>query len=68
MVAGPENTTILHLSTFGSDDRHSAPKSSQSLQIDEVIASELLKVIRGTFPNLFGELGGSESKGGLPVS
>lgn len=40
---------ILHLSTFGSDSRASDPKSSQSLQIDEAMAAELVELLRDTF-------------------
>lgn len=42
-------STLLHLSTFGSDSRESAPKSSQTLQIDREIASELVDLLVGTF-------------------
>ncbi|MFD9828645.1 hypothetical protein ACFWXB_14325 [Tsukamurella tyrosinosolvens] len=43
---------LLHLSTFGSDARQSPAKSSQSIQIDEAIAGQLLQVILQTFPSL----------------
>ena len=43
---------LLHLSTFGSDDRKSPAKSSQSIQLSEAIAGELLQVILETFPSL----------------
>ena len=52
VVAAPDGSTILHLSTFGSEDRASRPKSSQSLQIDEEIASQMVAVLRATFPLL----------------
>lgn len=41
---------LLHLSTFGSDLRQSKPKSSQSIQIDEEIARELISLLETTFP------------------
>ncbi|MEU0091822.1 hypothetical protein [Kribbella sp. NPDC006257] len=41
--------TYLHLSTFGSDERQSTPKSSQSLQLDETAARQLLQILRETF-------------------
>lgn len=51
-VAAPDGTTYLHLSTFGSDDRRSGPKSSQSLQVDEAAARRLVAVIRVIFPGI----------------
>jgi hypothetical protein len=42
---------LLHLSTFGSSSRESAPKSSQSLQLDLFAARELIEVIRRSFPD-----------------
>lgn len=44
--------TLLHLSTFGSDDRKTAPKSSQSIQIDEAIARQLVELLVSTFPTI----------------
>jgi hypothetical protein len=41
--------TYLHLTTFGSDDRQSNPKSSQSLQLDEETARDLARVLQETF-------------------
>lgn len=41
---------ILHLSTFGSDGRKTEPKSSQSIQIDEQIARQLISLLQRTFP------------------
>jgi hypothetical protein len=67
VVTGPGNTVVLHLSTFGSDDRHSAPKSSQSLQIDEDIASGLLRVLSVTFPSLFTTPTFHDSKAAAPL-
>lgn len=40
---------LLHLSTFGSDDRQSQPKSSQSLQLDRDQTLELARIIHETF-------------------
>src|SRR5687768_13714971 len=40
-LRGPGGTTVLHLTTFGSTDRESAPKSSQSFQLDERAAADL---------------------------
>ncbi|PWU59465.1 hypothetical protein DLE60_16285 [Micromonospora globispora] len=43
---------LLHLSTFGSDDRASERKSSQSMQLDVEAARQLLEIIEGAFPEL----------------
>lgn len=51
-ITAPDGTRYLHLSTFGSDTRHSDPKSSQSIQVDEETARELVAVIRETFPGI----------------
>ena len=42
----------LHLSTFGSDSRQSAPKSSQSIQFSQQMAQELVDVLREAFPGV----------------
>jgi hypothetical protein len=48
----PDGSRLLHLSTFGSDSRQSKPKSSQSIQIDERIAVDLMRLLRATFPSV----------------
>jgi hypothetical protein len=50
-IEAPDGTRYLHLSTFGSDDRRSAPKSSQSLQLDESTARDLIERLREAFPD-----------------
>ncbi|WIX85852.1 hypothetical protein [Amycolatopsis sp. DG1A-15b] len=52
VITAADGTRLLHLTTFGSDSRRSGPKSSQSLQIDESTARELMAVIRATFPKI----------------
>ncbi|GAA2436017.1 hypothetical protein [Mycolicibacterium llatzerense] len=52
VVHQPDGTALLHLSTFGSDQRQSKPKSSQSIQVDEDIARELVALLEQTFPRL----------------
>lgn len=52
MINADDGTRLLHLSTFGSDDRQSGPKSSQSLQIDEATARELVAILRVAFPRI----------------
>lgn len=42
---------LLHLSTFGSADRQSPPKSSQSIQLDREGALALVEIIKKTFPD-----------------
>ncbi|MGA4668903.1 hypothetical protein ACPCG0_03740 [Propionibacteriaceae bacterium Y1923] len=49
-TAGGER--YLHLSTFGSDTRVREPKSSQSLQLNEQMAQELVDALREVFPGL----------------
>lgn len=44
--------TLVQLSTYGSDDRQSEKKVSQTLQIDRGTAAELLVIIRRAFPGL----------------
>ncbi|MFE6859007.1 Shedu immune nuclease family protein [Nocardia sp. NPDC057668] len=48
-VTDADGATLLHLTTFGSKDRVSHPKSSQSLQLDAKIAAGLTQVFRDTF-------------------
>jgi hypothetical protein len=50
VVKSDDGTKLLHLSTFGSDDRASKPKSSQSIQIDGQIARQLVAILLETFP------------------
>jgi hypothetical protein len=39
----------IHLTSFGSDRRESAPKSSQSFQLDLAAARQLVSVLREVF-------------------
>lgn len=41
---------VLHLATYGSDDRKSTPKVSQVIQLDEVHARKLIKILQNHFP------------------
>jgi hypothetical protein len=52
MLEAADGTRYLHLTTFGSDNRRSGPKSSQSIQLDEETARALVAVIRKTFPSI----------------
>jgi 5-methylcytosine-specific restriction protein B len=40
---------LLQLSTYGSDERQSDKKVSQTLQLDEVAARELVEIISRVF-------------------
>ncbi|PPF46543.1 MULTISPECIES: hypothetical protein [unclassified Rathayibacter] len=48
-IQSDDGRTYVHLSTFGSDDRKSGPKSSQTLQLDEKMARELIEVLITAF-------------------
>lgn len=50
VVEDADGHQLLHLSTFGSDNRASKPKSSQAIQIDEEIARQLAALLAETFP------------------
>jgi hypothetical protein len=50
VINQPDGTRLLHLTTFGSDYRQSRPKSSQSIQINQDIARELISLLEATFP------------------
>lgn len=52
VINEPDGTRLLHLSTFGSDHRQSKPKSSQSIQIDQAFAQELVALLQTTFPGI----------------
>ncbi|MEU6715019.1 hypothetical protein ABZ897_26445 [Nonomuraea sp. NPDC046802] len=43
---------LLQLSTYGSDDRQSEKKVSQTLQLDQERAAALLCIIKEAFPEL----------------
>lgn len=51
-VTDDNGQTYLHLSTFGSDKRKSHPKVSQTIQLDQAIATKLLEVIKNTFSDI----------------
>jgi len=43
---------LLQVSTFGSDERESEPKVSQTIQLDREVASQLAEVIRSVFGDI----------------
>lgn len=50
-----EGGRMLQLSTFGSDQRKSDPKVSQTLQLDRQGAAALVKLLNDTFPGISDE-------------
>lgn len=46
----PGGEPLLQLSTYGSDDRASEPKVSQTVQFDRSTAQQLREVISRVFP------------------
>lgn len=47
-----DGRTLLRLETYGSADREVPGKRSQSLELDERAARELLEILRKAFPSL----------------
>ncbi|WP_460510476.1 hypothetical protein [Frigoribacterium salinisoli] len=52
IVLDSDGKRFLHLSTFGSQDRASKPKSSQSIQVGEEEAQELVQILLNAFPGI----------------
>lgn len=51
-VGEKDGTRVLHLETYGSSSRSIPGKVSQSLEIDEQRAKELVAILRQAFPGL----------------
>lgn len=51
IVDDEERGRILHLATYGSDQRASAPKVSQVIQFDEHQGRKLLEILHSLFPS-----------------
>jgi len=51
-TARVDGRTLLRLETYGSADREVPGKRSQSLELDERAARELLEILRNAFPSL----------------
>lgn len=49
VVDGPGGVSLFQLSTYGSDDRETEPKVSQTIQLDHEIAAQLVAHLRATF-------------------
>lgn len=51
-TAGAGKDRVLHLETYGSSTREIPGKVSQSLELNQRGAQELLRILRHAFPNL----------------
>ena len=51
-TAQVDGRTLLRLETYGSADREIPGKRSQSFELDEPAAGELVKILRNAFPSL----------------
>jgi hypothetical protein len=51
-AAQVDGRTLLRLETYGSADREIPGKRSQSLELDEQAARELLAILTSSFPSL----------------
>lgn len=49
IVIGANGSRLLQIATFGSDQRASKPKVSQTIQIDSALAGVLRTALDGTF-------------------
>jgi hypothetical protein len=47
-----DGRTVLQLETYGRSSRAEPGKVSQSLQLDQEAAAELIKILRRSFPSL----------------
>ena len=52
VLGAPANITYVQLSTYGSDGRQSEPKVSQTIQLDQAAAQELVTILANAFPDL----------------
>ena len=52
LMTDRDGETVLQLDTYGSTERASQPKVSQTLQVDEEGAKQLLKALRFVFPRI----------------
>jgi 5-methylcytosine-specific restriction protein B len=55
-IVGDHGEVLLQLSTYGSDDRASEKKTSQTIQIDRQRATELVQILMQSFPGLAEEI------------
>jgi hypothetical protein len=52
VVGEHDGRPVLHLETYGSSSRSIPGKVSQSIELDEGAARELMTILRGAFPRL----------------
>ena len=52
IVIGRTGEVLLQLATFGSDQRKSPPKVSQTIQLDRDAAAALVDILRSTFAGI----------------
>lgn len=48
-VFGDDGTKYVQLTTYGSDNRKSEPKSSQTIHLDKEMALKLIKILAESF-------------------
>lgn len=51
-VVHADGRTLLRLETYGSAERQVQGKRSQSMELDEQAAAELMKILRDAFPTI----------------
>ena len=49
LLTDDSGSTLFQLSTYGSDERKSEPKVSQTIQLDEKFARELIAALEAAF-------------------
>lgn len=49
VVEGTGGSILFQLSTYGSDERVSEPKVSQTIQLDKTVARELVELLNRSF-------------------
>ncbi|MFB8274243.1 McrB family protein [Nocardia colli] len=65
VIEDTDGSPLVHLSTFGSNQRESQPKSSQSLQLTLENAADLMDIFRDAFGITWGRKGRQNSADGV---
>lgn len=65
VIEDTDGSPLVHLSTFGSNQRESQPKSSQSLQLTLENAADLMDIFRDAFGITWGRRGRQNSADGV---
>lgn len=63
VLDGSDGRRYVQLTTFGSDQRKSGPKSSQTFQFDEAGAEALIGILETAFPSLMRRRGNLRESG-----